>query len=291
MAYFPDELKEARERLRNVSRSAQEQSRGLTYLSERADHGVLYLDWLEKEGFPNVQGSSTSYSTASGTAFNNYLTEAAESLARSEIELSSASSSIQVVVSGSSTLATGLVSEIFTAVPVGKDPPELHLPVTDRGSLEATLDNSLTSFTGVEDLAQRRRGAWQTFYSGGEDRLAQAAHSIREILTTLLDDFSPNNAVMAAPWWTPVKDTHDGVSKAQKLQYFIIGVGDPSTIVGFGEVERQVAEAGKVHGSNIKFAHHRMSASEEAVRTEMTAMEDVIESLFELRDRYFQPPG
>lgn len=291
MADFPDELKEARKRLRDLSKTAREQSKELGYLSERADHGVLYLNWMEEEGFPHLQDSSTTYSTASGVAFNDYLAQAAGSLDRSMHEVSSARSDIQIVVSGSSTVATGIVSEIFTAIPVGEDPPDLRLPVTDRRTTEAALDLKLTKLTGSEDLAQRRRGAWQAFYSGGEDNLAQATHSLREILTTLLDDFSPNAAVKAAPWWKPVKDTRDGVSKAQKIQYFIIGFGDPSKIAGFEEIRRQVGAASDIHKSNIKLAHHHLSASRDVVRNEMTALEDVLESLIALRDRDFEAPG
>lgn len=290
MVDFPDELKEARDRLRGLSQAARDLARESGLVSERADRGIAYLDWMEEEAFPHLPSSSTSYATASGVEYNHQLGQAAVNLSAGLAEVSSASSQIQMVVAGSSTLATSIVSEIFTLVPSGQEPPDLGFPQIPRGTTEATLDRSLSTITGNEELSQRRRGAWQAFHTGGSDDLAQATHSMREILTSLLDQFSPNSAVKNAPWWTLVPETRDGVSKVQKLKYFIIGVGDPSSIPGFLEVERQVSSALEVHRTNINIAHHFVNVSKEVVRTELTALEDVMENLLELRGRYFQAP-
>jgi hypothetical protein len=50
------------------------------------------------------------------------------------------------------------------------------------------------------DLLNRRKGAWDAFHSVSADRLPQAAHSLRDVLRSLISKWASNDQVKKAIW-------------------------------------------------------------------------------------------
>ncbi len=61
------------------------------------------------------------------------------------------------------------------------------------------LDALLRTFR--KDLPERRRCAWDAFYSSSEDALTQAAHSMRIILASIIAELGSNERVQACAWF------------------------------------------------------------------------------------------
>ncbi len=55
------------------------------------------------------------------------------------------------------------------------------------------------------ELESKRAGAWQALESGTQDGPAQAAHSMRELLSQVLDNLAPSEFVQKAPWYKKPK--------------------------------------------------------------------------------------
>jgi len=65
------------------------------------------------------------------------------------------------------------------------------------------------------ELERKRQGAWQTLEGNTSDRHVQAAHSMRETLSQLLDSLAPNQQVQNASWYNKPKEG-DPVTRAMK---------------------------------------------------------------------------
>jgi len=75
------------------------------------------------------------------------------------------------------------------------------------------------------DLESKRAGAWQALESGTQDGPAQAASSMRELLSQVLDNLAPSGFVQKAPWYKKPKQ-EPAVTRATKIRYAITGTSD-----------------------------------------------------------------
>ena len=73
------------------------------------------------------------------------------------------------------------------------------------------------------DLESKRLGVWQTFHGSSGDRLAQAAHSMREVIRLLLSRLAPDEAVKNAPWYTKPTGSTADVTRRQRVRYCLSG--------------------------------------------------------------------
>ena len=71
-------------------------------------------------------------------------------------------------------------------------------------------------------LERKRRGAWQTLKGSSADKHAQAAHSMREVLSQLLDKLAPGERVKKASWYKKPK-SGDPVTRAMRVRWAIAG--------------------------------------------------------------------
>jgi hypothetical protein len=72
------------------------------------------------------------------------------------------------------------------------------------------------------DLELKRRGAWQTFRGESNDRISQAAHSMREVIRLLLDCLAPEEKILHAPWYQKPRVKPD-VTRKMKVRFAIGG--------------------------------------------------------------------
>ena len=199
-----------------------------------------------------------------------------QTLLAGEARLSSARSDIQLIVSGSTSMA--LQSAVITTIPLGS------APAYRRIDAQRELDDLLKALTGSDDLTNQRNAAWRALGLGGAEHGLQAAHSMREVLTQLLDRFAPNDAVKQAGWWTHAPNTRDGVSKRQKLRYFMVcrdqtGLSDDL----LKELETQVDTAMDSHDAALKIAHKLGVNPEVTTNTVLVDLEDVTLTLLRYR--------
>jgi len=111
--------------------------------------------------------------------------------------------------------------------------------IDEHTYLQKELDQELDLIDS--NLSKRRKGAWQTFYSISADKKAQAAHTMRDILSNLISIWASNDVVKTAEWWVPVKDTKDGVSLRQRLQFLLYGPGKIADTTMLDSVEHEIS--------------------------------------------------
>src|SRR5438067_4081237 len=122
-------------------------------------------------------------------------------------------------------------------------------------------------------LSARRRGAWDAFYSASDDALAQAAHSMRDILASLVSQMGSNELVSACAWF--------GGSKKPTLS-------DRVRLLLFGPAERhiesveiaaataEISEFVTDDGQLKKVAHGSKSFSRERTKVSMDKTEELL---------------
>jgi hypothetical protein len=87
---------------------------------------------------------------------------------------------------------------------------------------------------------------------------------MREILTQLLDDYASNDDVRCAEWWVEVKEPREGVSKRQKIKFFVVGRRKWEDELEFSLLETTVSEALMAHDEAINVAHGKAALTFEA---------------------------
>jgi hypothetical protein len=107
---------------------------------------------------------------------------------------------------------------------------------------------------------------------------------MREILTALLDDFCAEDTVKAAAWWEAAPDTRAGVSKSQKIKYFIVGPQDFPIQAEVGALDDQIETAKRVHNEVTAVAHRKV-VDRETARIVLISLEDAIGNLLGQRER------
>jgi len=73
-------------------------------------------------------------------------------------------------------------------------------------------------------------GAWQTLMDKSKlDRYRQAVHSMRDLITNLLDLLAPHEEVKQAEWYEQISDKNQATRK-QRVKYAIMG-GKPEIAI------------------------------------------------------------
>ena len=71
-------------------------------------------------------------------------------------------------------------------------------------------------------LERKRQGAWQTLEGSTADKHAQAANSMRDVLSQLLDRLAPSAEVTKASWYKKPKQGNP-VTRAMRVRWAIAG--------------------------------------------------------------------
>lgn len=225
-----------------------------------------------------VEWSSTTGGVSSYPAYLKRELEQASTVIVGDIfSISSAASTVQMVVSSSVSLT------VASSISIGHA-PNTFAPALYHDATQHDLDDLLRWTTGRDDLGERRRDAWMTLERATPESAAQACHSMRELLTHLLDTYAKNVEVMKAGWWQPEAQTRDGVSKRHKVKYLMICqseamVSDDLT----KDLEAQIDRVLELHKQAIKLAHHNQSASYGTARLVLTSFEEVTRTLLTYR--------
>jgi hypothetical protein len=290
MSEFPEELRDLKKKLADIEQTARENAAKNLSIAERAEQGRLILEHYESQVWPeagNIQGIAgfTMPPTPSfGTLHLQRLTKAKEALRQGHHFTQAAQFDVGFVVTSVSTAVSGVIINVQVNKKTSPGQVKITYPAFDRSGVQKTIDQRLRGLEGGERLIEKRQGAWKTFALGGPESFGQACHSMREILTALLDDFCPEDKVKEAEWWQAAPDTRVGVSKRQKIRYFIIGPKVFRIQDEDRELEHQVDTALEVHTKAIAVAHGKI-VDREVARTVLISLEDMLESLLGQRER------
>lgn len=93
-------------------------------------------------------------------------------------------------------------------------------PLTKSMDDTTTVSHLLNSID--PSLEIKRTGAWQTYYSSSADRISQATHSMREVLSQLLDKLAPDDSVRGAPWYIEPSE-RPKVQRKMRIRYILSG--------------------------------------------------------------------
>jgi len=108
--------------------------------------------------------------------------------------------------------------------PPQKQKKEDVTPVSTPSTyITALIQNFLEQV--APNLESKRAGAWQALESGTQDGPAQAAYSMREVLSQLLDNIALESEVRQAPWYIK-PNSGAPVTRAMRIRYSITGTAD-----------------------------------------------------------------
>jgi hypothetical protein len=153
----------------------------------------------------------------SGALAASALKSANEKLQSSQTELAVPMLSALTGVTLTTVATQTLIQEIVKSPPIEKvDISDLTTNSTQPPFSEEELDALLIKF---RDLPDRRQGAWSAFYSTSEDAVAQAAHSMRDVLSTVVAQLGKNEAVQASKWYSSQEKT----TYPERLRFLLYG--------------------------------------------------------------------
>jgi RNA-directed DNA polymerase len=144
--------------------------------------------------------------------------------------------------------------------------------VTTEHDTEA-LSHLLSSVDPL--LEEKRLGAWMTFKGSSTDRIAQATHSMRELLRQLLDKLAPDEDVKRASWYSkPTEDPE--VTKRMRVRYILSGY-DSTINKKMVDFIDSIADAAQMTYSRLNSEAHKYGRSiESTAETYLEACELVI---------------
>ena len=122
-------------------------------------------------------------------------------------------------------------------------------------------------------MSARRRGAWDAFYSSSEDALAQAAHSMRDILASLVSQMGSNELVSESAWF----DGSEKPTLSDRVRLLLFGpserhVESSELAAATAEISEFVTEDGQLK----KVAHGSKSFSRERTKVSMEKTEELL---------------
>jgi len=119
---------------------------------------------------------------------------------------------------------TNLQSLIHSARPVLSMYTFSPTEVGEHGKTNLTdLLNAIDPY-----FEKKRTGVWVTFNGNSPDKVAQATHSMREVLNQLLDKLAPDQNIIDAPWYMePTKGAK--VTRKMKVRYILSDEKQPSS--------------------------------------------------------------
>lgn len=131
--------------------------------------------------------------------------------------------------------------------------------------------------------------AWQAFSDESQqDRYRQSVHSMREVLSRLLDMLAPIEEVKTAEWFEPETDTGRPTWR-QKTQYAILGKSSKSNLdeLALNPIFVVMKETKKVYDDLCNIAHTRDEASASVLaETYLHNCQILMEKIIGLRETY-----
>jgi len=132
-------------------------------------------------------------------------------------------------------------------------------------------------------LERKRQGAWQTLKGSSADKHAQAANSMREILSQLLDKLAPKERVKKASWYKKPK-SGDPVTRAMRVRWAIAENSANVSSSKLGQIESLVKAVDATYINLSAEGHARKVGKDQISRACMDACESVIELIAASRE-------
>jgi hypothetical protein len=107
---------------------------------------------------------------------------------------------------------------------------------------------------------------------------------MRDILTNILNRYCEVDEVKKAAWWKEVKESPSGVSKKQKIEYFLVGVEDSPVKEDVEELGQRIKSIYEIHQKIIDAAKDK-PLNRAAARLLLKQYEEEMLQLFQLRER------
>lgn len=138
-------------------------------------------------------------------------------------------------------------------------------------------------------LASMFEGAWQTLMDKSkQDRYRQAAHSMRDVITNLLNLLAPHEEVKQAEWYKQIS-TKNQATRPQRVKYAIMG-GKPEKEIDekdVEEIDNLAKDTDDVYSYLSKF-HSIDIEGEILIESYMNRSVDVICLILKLRKNFFK---
>jgi len=133
------------------------------------------------------------------------------------------------------------------------------------------------------ELERKRQGAWQTLEGRTADRHAQAANSMRDVFSQLLDELAPAGQVKKALWYKRPK-SGDPVTRAMRVRWAIGGDSASVSSSTLGQIESLVRVVDATYAKLSAEGHARKGGKDQISRACMNACESVIELIAASRE-------
>lgn len=135
-------------------------------------------------------------------------------------------------------------------------------------------------------LADKFQEAFRTF---SDENFMSAAHSMREVLSTLAKRLAPDEKIMKMAWYRKEPDTK-GPTQRQRFKYAIIGQSSED-VIGEEEIEaiNGLANEGRDIYEKLNIEAHRRKGNweKERVRHCLSIGQNVIKEILLLREKFF----
>jgi hypothetical protein len=132
-------------------------------------------------------------------------------------------------------------------------------------------------------LERKRQGAWQTLKGTSADKHAQAAHSMREVLSQLLDRLAPKERVKKASWYKKPK-SGDPVTRAMRVRWAIAENSANVSSSKLKQVESLVKAIDATYANLSAEGHARKVGKGQVSQACISACESVIELIAASRE-------
>jgi len=127
-------------------------------------------------------------------------------------------------------------------------------PTEVGAHVEANLSDLLNAIDPY--FENKRNGAWVTFNGNSPDKIAQAAHSMREVLNQLLEKLAPDQNVIKASWYIePTKGQK--VTRKMRVRHILSDESQPASKSAVNFIESLSNTADEMYGQLSKEAHKR----------------------------------
>lgn len=144
-----------------------------------------------------------------------------------------------------------------------------------------------------EDVSNEFNQVWQTYLSITEKpHIKQAAHSMREVISILLQNLAPDEDVINSDWFEPKKD--DGKpTQRQRAKYAILGKTDEGKLTDedLTPIYDVMNDLRKKYEELNSLVHERSGVDLETLKNLLEPIikngQDLIITLFKLRERYY----
>lgn len=146
-------------------------------------------------------------------------------------------------------------------------------PIEVGEHVKANLSDLLNA---VDPYFENKRiGAWVTFKGDSPDKIAQATHSMREVLSQLLEKLAPDKNVIEASWYIePTKGQK--VTRKMRVRYILSDESQPASKSTVNFIDSLADTADEMYAQLSKEAHKRGESVESIAESYLHACELVL---------------